>query len=546
MMKSSFQKYQNYIVYGGFVLVFMLLVLFATYNQVDRAIAGGGWDSTMTLGFIPVAWYAIFIMTGLIFAVIMSYFEFKRAKVDTEILWDGVLIFVFVGILGARLWYVFSDILKSIGDGTLSNNSFIKNPLEIIGLTSSGFQLAGLAIHGGIVFVFIGLIFFTKRKKISYWFMMDVVGPGFLLGQAMGRWGNFINRELKGPIINNLNWLPAFIRERMDFASGVNGVNVNNPPQYHHPVFLYESTWNLIGLVLILVLRHKKKFKLGDIFAFYLVWYGIGRIPNEVLRIMESSLSGEPLAVGGLSISIMTSAALIIAGILVFVLKRKFFKNLPFYDEYGKKAVLFDLDGTLLDTFELIVINTKETFKKFKPEINLSDKELKAFFGPTLDESFSWYEKDPKKVKQMVAYYRERNKINHDEIGVKAFPNADLALKALKDNGYVLGVVSSKKKEFVELGLKQNDLLKYIDVVIGSDDVKNHKPHPEPILKALEILAVTKENAAYVGDHANDIIAAKACDLLSIGVSFSIHYDKLLAAKPDIVIDDLEKLLEIF
>lgn len=544
-MKSSFEKYKNYLVYGGFALVFLLLVFFSTFNQVDRAIQGGGWNSTMTVGSLPIAWYAVFIMTGLIFGTILAYFEFKRADVNTEILWDGLMIFVIVGILGARLWYVFSDILKSLSEGTLSSNTFINNPLEIIGISPNGFQLAGLAIHGGIVFVFVGLIFFTRKKKISYWFLMDIVGPGFLIGQAMGRWGNFINRELKGPVISNLNWLPSFIRERMDFARGVNTVNTGTPV-YHHPVFLYESTWNLIGLIIILALRHKKKFKLGDIFAFYLVWYGVGRIPNEALRIMESSLGGEPLAVGGLSISIMTSIGLIIAGVLVFFLKRKYNKGLPYYDEYGKKAVLFDLDGTLLDTYDLIVRNTTETFAKFLPNLKLSDKELKAFFGPTLEESFSWYEKDPKKVTAMIKYYRERNRVNHETNGPKAFNNATLALKTLKEHGYVLGVASSKKREFVELGLKQNDLLQYIDVVIGSDDVTKHKPDAEPLLKALAHLGVSKENAVYVGDHANDIIAARNAGMKSIGVSFSIHYDKLLEAQPDYVIDDLEKLLEIF
>ncbi|VEU83102.1 prolipoprotein diacylglyceryl transferase [Acholeplasma hippikon] len=544
-MKSSFKKYQNYIVFGGFALVFMFLVFIATFNQVERAKAGGGWDSTFNVPGLPVAWYAVFIMVGIIFATILGYLEFKRAEQDPEILWDGLLIFVFVGILGARLWYVFSDILRSITEGTLANNDFIKNPLLIIGYNGSSFELAGLAIHGGIIFVFIGLIFFTRRRKISYWFMLDIVAPGFLIGQAMGRWGNFMNRELYGPVMNNANWLPAFIRERMDFGAGVYNVNTGTP-EYHHPTFLYESLWNLVGLIIILAFRHKKKFRLGDMLAFYLVWYGVGRIPTETLRILESSLSGEPLSAGGVSISILTSIGLIIAGLLVFFLKRKYQKNLPYYDEYGKKAVLFDLDGTLLDTLALIKVNTRETFKKFLPNINLSDDELKAFFGPTLHESFSWYEKDPKKIEQMVTFYRERNRINHHELGVKGFPHAYEALEALKNNGYLIGVVSSKKKEFVELGLEQNDLLKFVDVVVGSDDVNKHKPHPEPILKALEILNVTKENATYVGDHANDVLAAKACGMRAIGVSYSIHYRELLAAKPDIVIDDLEKLLKIF
>lgn len=549
MMKNSFKKYQNYIVYGGFILVFLLLIILATHNQVDRALAGGGWNSTqiaIPFGGGGVAWYAVFIMTGLLFGGILAYLEFKRAQIDTNILWDGLLYAIPLAILGTRLWYVASDILKSVGEGRFSQNQFIVNPLLILGITNDGVQLAGLAIHGAIVTVVIFVYFFAKRKKISYWFVLDVVGPGFLIGQSMGRWGNFINRELKGPAIDSLSWLPRFISDRMDFGAGENGVNlIPQDAVYHHPVFLYESSWNILGLIIILVLRHKKIFKLGDIIAFYLVWYGIGRIPNEILRIMESTLGGEPLAVGGVSISILTSAALIVGGVLVFVLKRVYAKDLGYYVDYGKKAILFDLDGTLLDTHEMVSTNVQLTFKKFLPKVKLTDGDLNKFFGPTLEQSFSPYEKDPKKIKEMIKYFREQNVTGHEK-GVKPFNNADIVLSTLKERGYLIGVVSSKTRHFVELGLEQNDLLKYVDVVIGHDDVINHKPNAEPVLKALEKLAVSKDKACYVGDHPNDIISAKSAGVVSIGVSHSVHYEDLLIEKPDYIIDDLDKMLEIY
>ncbi|HHY96529.1 MAG TPA: prolipoprotein diacylglyceryl transferase, partial [Acholeplasma sp.] len=401
-MKNSYKKYEKYIIGLGMILFFMLLVFLATYNQFDRAKAAGTWRATyLAVNFGDgngIAWYAIFIMTGVIYAVILGYLEFKRAKINPDILWDGLLYTLPLAIIGARLWYVFADILKSMSLGQLQNNAFIREPLLIFGITNQGLQLQGLAIHGAIVVTVVFLIFFTRWKKISYWYVLDVVGPGFMIGQAIGRWGNFINRELYGPVMNFYQWMPNFIRERMDFALGDTMVNTSQPPEYHHPVFLYESSWNLIGLIVIISLRHKRIFKVGDIISFYLVWYGIGRIPVELLRILESGLSGEPLAVGGLSISILTSIGLILTGVAIFLLRRFYFKSKDgYYTDYGKEAILFDLDGTLLDTKEFIFEIVVETFKKYKPEVKLTEKDLLGFFGPTLEESFSKYEENKEK-----------------------------------------------------------------------------------------------------------------------------------------------------
>ncbi len=506
-MKSSFKKYQNYFVYGGFLLVFLVLVLVATSGNAP-------YGKTVFEGF-ALTWYSIFIITGLIFGAIMMYFELKRVGHDPDILWDGLLVFVPLAIAGARLWYVLFN-LEKYGD-----------IMRIFNLTEGG-----LGIHGSIIVTFVVLIWFTRRKKIDYWFVLDLVAPAFLIGQTLGRWGNFMNQELYGPVADNLNWLPPFIREQML----VNGA-------YRHPTFLYESIWNLIGLVLILVLRRKRIFKLGDIMAFYLVWYGVGRIPTEWLR-LNSGVT-EPLMAFGIPVSIATSVGFIIAGVLIFVLKRVFRKDLGLYDDYGKKAVLFDLDGTLLDTADLIYKNIKQTFKEYFPDKVFTENELKAFVGPTLNESFSWYETNPKRLEKMIETYRKHNAVNH-QTGVKPFDHAKETLEALRASGYLIGIVSSKKREVVEFGLQQNDLLKLVDVVVGSDDVTKHKPDAEPIEKALKQLAVSPDNAVYVGDHENDIKAAKNAGVKSVGVAYSIHYAKLLSAQPDYVIDDLEKLLHIF
>src|SRR5690554_6648702 len=287
MMKYNLEKYINYYVYLGFSLIFSILVLIATRGEAPYA------STAFTLGSFQVQWYAVFILTGIVFAVMLSYLEIKRVKMDPEILWDGLLIFIPFSIVSARLWYVLFNLDRYQNDWG-----------RIFNLTEGG-----LGIHGAVIGTFIALIWFTRRKKISYWFLLDIVAPGFLIGQTLGRWGNFMNRELYGPIADNLNWLPSFIKDQM-FIQGA----------YRHPTFLYESLWNLTGLILILVLRKKRLFKLGDILACYLVWYGIGRIPTETLRLMSGV--DEPLMAFGIPVSITTSILFILAGLTIMILKR--------------------------------------------------------------------------------------------------------------------------------------------------------------------------------------------------------------------------------
>src|SRR5690606_31846706 len=252
----------------------------------------------------------------------------------------------------------------------------------------------------------------------------------------------------------------------------------------------------------------------------------------------------EPLMLFGIPVSIATSVLFILGGLVVYFGKRLMKVDEGYYSDYGKKVVLFDLDGTLLDTIDLIYDNIRQTFKKYFPSKTFTEDELKAFVGPTLQHSFSWYEPNPKKIEEMIELYRKTNLANHEK-GVNAYPHAKETLTALKDAGYLIGIVSSKKKEVCALGLEQNDLLQFIDVIIGSDDVTKHKPDKEPIMKALESLMAHPANAIYIGDHSMDIEAAKAAGVKSVGVSYSIHYDKLMAARPDYMIDDLEKLLYI-
>ncbi|MFA6801331.1 MAG: prolipoprotein diacylglyceryl transferase [Acholeplasmataceae bacterium] len=325
-MNNFWQKNkQDLLVFLTIVVGFILLVILATATQNGYPYNSTAIDTDFNIGSFQfdVQWYAIFILSGIAFASLLGYYEFKKFHEDTDILFDGLLYAVPLAIVGARLWWVLFNLssIHSIGD---------------IFDTQGG----GLGIHGAIIFVFIFLIFFTKWKKISYWWLLDLVAPGFLIGQTMGRWGNFMNGELYGPAVDSLNYLPKFISEQMYIGGS-----------YHLPTFLFESIWNFIGLIIILILRRKRVFKLGDILGFYLIWYGTIRIPMELLRFKGDPADPLPLPwiTGNASAwyemtSIWTSILLIVAGLSIIILKRVFAKELPYYNEYLESRTANETD----------------------------------------------------------------------------------------------------------------------------------------------------------------------------------------------------------
>ena len=203
-------------------------------------------------------------------------------------------------------------------------------------------------------------------------------------------------------------------------------------------------------------------------------------------------------------------------------------------------TILFDLDGTLIDSNQLIIDSFKAVFDKEYPNLEVIETEYVSFIGPTLWESFGKYENDPVKIDALVALYKLYNKNKHDE-AIKPFPNAVKLLKTLKLKGYKVGIASSKMHEVVKQGLRISGLLDFVDVVVGMDDVTSHKPNPEALLKALELLGGHK--AIYIGDHPNDIKAGKNANMITIGVGYTWHLDKLKESNPDYLINDLMEVL---
>ncbi len=486
--------------------------------------------------------YAICILIGIILAYLAGVKEGKKLGINKNFIFYGVVITVPCAILGARLWYVLFNLKDFDSFG------------EVCGFRNGKFEgLSGLAIHGGLLASLIVIPFYCKKNNVSLYKVLDIVAPGFLIGQICGRYGNFFNHELYGPVIQHptafQEFYPSWLTDNM-FIGGA----------YHHPTFLYESCLNLLGLIFILILRRKsKKLQSGDIIFIYLIWYGIVRFITETLRMGGDA--NDPLMLGPIHVSRALSIIGIITGITMLILKHNVqkFKTVSYasiieaVEKERIDTVIFDLDGTLLNTKSLIDHSFIYTFQHYFPDKEITQEDLDSFFGPTLEETFSRYTKDTKLINEMIEYYRAYNKEHHDEF-VKAFPGAKSLLRSLHYKGYKVCVVSSKVKNMVEYGLEHNGMLKYVDFIIGEGQIKP-KPDPEGIIIAMNHFAFAK-NAIYVGDNPSDIYAGlnankyyqdnkidKSCK--SCGVSYSLKYDKIKDIEGAYMISELEQLLDV-
>ncbi len=225
-----------------------------------------------SIGKIPVYWYGIIITCGIILAFVYTNYRAKNEKVNQDSLIDVALWTVLLGIVGARLYYVLFSLDHFIA---ISDNAweFFLNAIDI----PSG----GLGIYGGIILGAVGVIISSKIKKINTIKLCDMVAPGVMIAQAMGRWGNFFNGEAYGMLVSENHPL-RFLRMGLISSNTVSDFKTYEMV-YVHPTFLYESLWNIIGFILINILYKKKKFN-GQIVCMYCAWYGFGRMFIEGLR----------------------------------------------------------------------------------------------------------------------------------------------------------------------------------------------------------------------------------------------------------------------
>ena len=252
----------------------------------------------LQLGPISIRWYAICIVSGLILAVYLSMKEAPRKKIDPDDIIDFILIAFPLAIVGARLYYVIFEW-----------GYYSQHLGEIFAIWNGG-----IAIYGGLLTGALVLYLFSRRRLIEPIDFLDIAAPSVMVAQSIGRWGNFFNQEAYGTAVKSLNYLPSFIRDQM-YIDG----------SYRQPTFLYESIWNLLGFLLILILRRKPQFlRQGEITAFYLIWYGFGRMIIEGMRT-------DSLMFAGLRVSQWLSMILILVGFAIIIYQRR--KKAPYYVE---------------------------------------------------------------------------------------------------------------------------------------------------------------------------------------------------------------------
>lgn len=204
-------------------------------------------------------------------------------------------------------------------------------------------------------------------------------------------------------------------------------------------------------------------------------------------------------------------------------------------------AVIFDLDGTLLNTDLLIRKSFIHVFKKYKPGYVLSEEELLSFLGPSLKDTFERYFPQSM-VEELIEYYRDYNHAHHVDY-VTIYPTVVETLQTLKERDYPMGVVTTKYSSAAYLGLDLFDMTHYFDVVLGMDNVKNVKPDPEGIHKVMKQTNCHK--AVYIGDNMSDIMAGKNAHAYTIGVNWTPKGTKdLISLNPDLMIDHMEDIID--
>jgi len=227
------------------------------YSTISFPSLGFSWDParSISIGPLTINFYGLIIAVGLMLAVIYGCKRAKQFGMSVDDLTDGVLVIVPFAIICARLYYCI-----------FSWEDYADDPISILYIWKGG-----LAIYGGVIGAAIGIVVFSLVKKIKVGAVLDITSLGFLIGQSIGRWGNFFNREAFGAETD------SFLR--MGLTHKITGEIT-----YFHPTFLYESVWNALGFVLLHFLSKKRKFD-GQIALGYLAWYGLGRTFIEGLRL---------------------------------------------------------------------------------------------------------------------------------------------------------------------------------------------------------------------------------------------------------------------
>ena len=265
----------------------------------------------LDLGFIKIYWYSFYILMGVIVGYKLAINESQKFKIPKDYMINYFFYVLIFGLLGARAYYVIFNFAE-----------YQNNLLDIFKVWEGG-----LAIHGGIIAGILVTLVYTKKYKIPFFRIADIMVISLIIGQCIGRWGNFFNGEAHGPVttlsfLQSLH-LPKFI---------IDGMYINGT--YYQPTFLYESIGCLIGFILLILIRKRKNLILGDLTSIYLIWYGIIRFFIEGLRT-------DSLLFFNLKAAQLVSIIMIICGILIIVLTRCITKYRKYYHKINHGKIFF-------------------------------------------------------------------------------------------------------------------------------------------------------------------------------------------------------------
>jgi phosphatidylglycerol:prolipoprotein diacylglycerol transferase len=258
------------------------------------------------IGPLTIYWYGLLIATGALVGAYVASLEARRRGFDPDHVWNGLVVCLILGLIGARLYHVISSPVGSAQGWSY----YRENPLEIIRFWEGGrlTGISGLGIYGAIVGGLLGLYLYTRFAGLNFLTWADIGIPGLAMGQAIGRWGNYFNQELYG-YPTDLPWgIPIDMAHRLPQFRDL-------PPETRfHPTFLYESLWNLltVGILLYVARRFEGKLYNGDVLLLYGILYPLGRFLTEFQRPDAWKIAGIPTAQIIAVVSIVVCAALLV------------------------------------------------------------------------------------------------------------------------------------------------------------------------------------------------------------------------------------------
>lgn len=297
-----------------------------------------------------IYWYGIIIAAGFLLAVAYGLWRAPRFSMDPDVITDAIFVVVPLAIIGARAYYViFNPSVCFTADGSFSLLNMI------------AFWDGGLAIYGGVIGTVISALLFCKVRKVDFWSGMDITAYGLLIGQMVGRWGNFVNVECYGGVtglpwrmcsesIANELWRGGLLESKQIYDSILDGtLGV-------HPTFFYESVWNLLGFVLLVLLVKRGRRFNGQMFLGYVIWYGLGRAVIEGMRTDSLYFFGT-----GIRSSQMLGILSAVVGIGLYVLRLK--TAGPASPPFQPAAEAETAQAVVEDSLEPVAENEPEEFQ---------------------------------------------------------------------------------------------------------------------------------------------------------------------------------------